>query len=55
MTHKPNNCDAEGNGACCPDRGLIPGHGTQGKSIFITSTGEIREKAMKDTAFDMGF
>lgn len=44
MTHKPNNCDAEWNGACCPDRGLIPGHGTQGKDIFITSTGEIREK-----------
>ena len=55
MTHKTNHCDAEWNGACCPDRGLTPGHGTQGKDIFITSTGEIREKATKDTAFAMGF
>ena len=27
----------------------------KGKDIFITSTGAIREKAMKNIAFEMGF
>ena len=54
MTHKPNNCDNEWNRACCPE-GWYQAMEPKGKDIFITSTGAIREKDMKNIAFEMGF